>query len=188
MEETSVFEKINDNNLRAFVIHGAVILLWVLLLLPFDLFSLSPTDFILYPYALLVVPLLYVALGYRFLVPIPEKNLLSVSYLTILFVVLSIILSVSVLAGGLSDLIGAGYGTFTFAVVAPNIPSIYALIMGYELIAGASPTHHLIPLIISYCAAFLPSLLMLAGLRIKVWRQSKAVPAAPPSPPSQPLM
>ena len=173
MKDKGIFDKINDNNLRAFVIHGAIILLWVVMLLPFDAFGILPSDLLMYPYILIAVPLLYVVLGYRFLTPLSSKGLLSVSYLSILFVVLSIILSVGVLVGGMGNFLGDEFGTFTFAVVAPNIPSIYALVITFELISGPEPVHHLIPLSISYIAAFVPTLLMFAGMRLKLWRQTK---------------
>ena len=160
-EEHSVL----SNNLRAFTIHGVLTVLSLGIVITGSIvFSL-----IIFALALLAVPLVYMFLAYRLLTPLPKGNLLSVSFLPIALISLYIVGFMHYLATGVVNddvwmFVWFLNPAFTFTAL-----GIYAYVT-----AEAVRSNTLIVFTLSSIAAFVPSLLMYAGLRIKIWQQSRA--------------
>jgi len=138
----------------AFSVMLAVVLTLAMMFIPFMYFLLSPPVWALGLFALVG---LYALLGYRFLTPTPDYNLLSVSVLILAIALVSIV----------GNLLGDWF------VMLPNLPAFYAVAMIDSLLRISFPDQPLSNFSF-LIAALLPSLFMYLGLRIKIWRQDKS--------------
>jgi len=166
-----------SNNLKTFVIHGTVLVAGI----PFLLLALLN----MLPVAL-IGPILYVFLGYRFLHPLPKYNWLSVAGLPILLGLLLITLFGAEHFWGNSFVGGTmQVGNFIFVMNYQAIMLVIATIaflnyfindfllgnymfaqrdfLGDDFVAMAA------------LAILLPSLLMYAGLLLKMWKQRRSL-------------
>jgi len=138
------------NTLVSFIIHGLFMLVSSVVL-----FFLLPL-FVALP-ALIV---LYAVFGYRYLTPLYKYNVVPLLPLSILLLSFA---AVEVLSGT---------EMFTLMTNMPSVLTLAAadnLIRAHDLHSGAS-----VGAVVG--AAFLPSLLMYAGLRLKMWREAKVAP------------
>jgi len=137
------------HNMTVFLLtHGLLMLITAVM----SFFLLSPL--------LAILPALvslYVVLGCRYLMPLPKNNFVP-------FIPLTILLFGVALAAAQS-----GQEMFSLMV---NVPSILLLVLLENFIRPPEPYSPISPDVI-IGAAFIPSLLMYAGLRLKIWRESK---------------
>ncbi|MCL2606450.1 MAG: hypothetical protein FWD93_04140 [Coriobacteriia bacterium] len=151
--------EIVTNNLRTVAIHGAIVLLyWLVRVIPIGILNV------------VFLPILlaaYVCLSYKYLIPLPRRNLLSVSLLAGFLGVAVLFLYIYIQffsAWNTAAIIFQylNYPTFLFAQVLLLPPHLLYLI----------ESHHFfyLPMIMSM---FMPSLLMYLGLRLKIRKQNR---------------
>ena len=170
----SSFRTFIANNVRAFFIHGVVIVVCAILaglavLLDFALVDRG-IDFppFLGAFGLLGMLAAYIYLGSRFL-QLPRRGLiLSVAALPI---VLILIFEILFRLGQNSD--QAYEGSAHAIVTLINLPSMYVAMMAYSLLQPASAPDSFLPVGIVYFASILPPLLMMLGLFIRMIVQDR---------------
>jgi len=163
--DTSVAEKLMDNNWRVFGIQAVVAAISYTLLIAGG-FILGGGG-ISFAGMLLSAPVglvIYVFSGYKFVRPIPKWNFLSVAGLALVF---AAFFGFPFLQSLLSP---HGHAVYSELAVI-NMAAIQAVIFGYEFfgyndsqIFSRLHTVHLL-------AAFLPSLCIYLGLCLKIWQQ-----------------
>ena len=148
--------KFLTNVLRSFVIAGAAILL-VLMLVPFGFSGIGLST---------VLALSgYVYFSYRNLIPIPKRNLLSV-------LAPAVVLGVIFLIFHIFDLYPSGSEINFFAFT--NLPAIIFTNMLF-ISVGYGEMSDTQPILLYLIAAIVPSLLMYAGLRIRMRQERRAM-------------
>ncbi|MCL2680090.1 MAG: hypothetical protein FWF11_01235 [Coriobacteriia bacterium] len=149
------------NIVRSFLYQGAAILFCLIaMFMPFGFVGVS--------LAAIVATIGYVYFGYKYLLPLPKWNLLSLSFLA---------MGLGLLSGYFyfADLVTVtGEPNFLMIV---NYPAMY---LGQLILLALSAVfrsdnfayEHLSSLALA--AAFIPSLFMYAGLRAKIYKQNKS--------------
>ena len=151
-----------SNIRRSFAIHigisifsivaGIVLSIAALVLAQFSVGILHTFPSVIMAAGLIATLGLYVFLGHRILAILPKYNLLSISFISLLLILQSVFLQ------------GEGW-----IALAPNLVAIF-VVASLNNLLGDSYSMFAHAYVVAAC---LPSLLMYAGLRIKIWQQSR---------------
>jgi len=137
------------NNLRAFAIHGVVLAIYLVIAIPFGFAG----------WLIASIPALigYVFFAYKFLIPLPKGNFLSVSGIALLFLA---IFGAVLLYSTLSSAVELGF----FGII--NMPAFEVMGLLFRVV-GISDISRSLWAVEALCAAIIPSWLMYSGLCLK---------------------